>query len=509
MSASADNAEIIADVSISNGGIYASGTITGVEYPCSMLIMVFEDEKDYTPDNLKCIGSASTDEEGNFEITCSLEGIPYGQYAYFLGSDKDKAVITGTVCYEKQYITQNFMNAELDVNIRNNVPEFTGTIECFGGRKTVITVSNITDGDVVLNRELAPGENNISFSLPSLYQNKNHIITLISYNGLEKLTTLNTQINSSLLSLSLAGNIKNSENVSLDINAQSSGLINEATTVTTEKNFSATIPNIASNATISLQIKGYEIGDVQQNIPQPIDITKSENAPLYNALTAARPGLDYDNNNTLTAQELSSISGVLDLSNKNIDDINGLQSCTNINQLYINNNHISDISPLRALHNLVTLVADHNELEHITYLPYNLKLLNIENNNISSLTGLDALTEIEIIFAGYNNIVGINWLNNKSKLRYLTLNDNNITDISPLGHCDNLVHLNMANNMISDISVLSDNIHLKFLKLSNNEITDISCLPDIFYHSLYLEDNYITSGDIAEFSAVNKMYRSK
>ena len=64
----AENCEIEADVLITSGCVKASGKISGVNLPCTMMLMVFENGENYTKENLVCIGSTSTDEEGNFEI---------------------------------------------------------------------------------------------------------------------------------------------------------------------------------------------------------------------------------------------------------------------------------------------------------------------------------------------------------------------------------------------------------------------------------------------------------
>ena len=67
---------------------------------------------------------------------------------------------------------------------------------------------------------------------------------------------------------------------------------------------------------------------------------------------------------------------VLDVYNRSIIDLTGLEYCVNLGDLNLYNNQISDISPLSTLTNLTVLDLSYNQI-----------------NDISSLSGLTRLTE--------------------------------------------------------------------------------------------------------------------
>ena len=275
--------------------------------------------------------------------------------------------------------------------------------------------------------------------------------------------------------------------------------------------YSFSMPDSATSGIYTVTLKKDGIEEPEQvlflfttELPAQA-IEKNQNKSLYNALKRARPLLDPDADGTITALELSNISGALDISNSNIESLYGLQSCTGITELYINDNKISNLQPIENLQNLKSLIADNNQLSHIAALPTNLKLLNVERNQLTNMEGVTLAQELEILFASENNLSSIDFLRDKTALTHVTLKNNTITDLSPLANDKALIHVDLADNLISDISVLGDKTNIKVLRLSGNPINSLSAIPKNFFHIL----DYVTLNlreEILKFNALNTIY---
>jgi len=119
-----------------------------------------------------------------------------------------------------------------------------------------------------------------------------------------------------------------------------------------------------------------------------------------------------------------------------VANLEGLQHCVDLTELWLYENQIVDISPLAGLTNLMEL--------------------SLFNNQIVDISPLEGLTNLTTLY----------------------LHNNQIVDLSALSGLTNLTWLDLHNNEIGDISALSDLINLAELWLNDNEIVDISALVD-------------------------------
>ena len=124
-------------------------------------------------------------------------------------------------------------------------------------------------------------------------------------------------------------------------------------------------------------------------------------------------------------------------SEKNIQDLSGLEYCSNLTQLSLYDNQISDLSPLSGLTSLTHLL--------------------LHDNQISDLSPLENLTSLKALELGGNQISDISPLSGLTNLSQLQLAYNQISDISPLVGLTNLWWLYLQNNQISDIEPLVNN----------------------------------------------------
>ncbi len=177
-------------------------------------------------------------------------------------------------------------------------------------------------------------------------------------------------------------------------------------------------------------------------------------------------------------------SDLLNLSNRNIEnisDINGLESLSNLKILNLANNNIRFISNLEHLINLEELDLSRNEIKEIQGLEslINLKRLELSQNMIQRIKGLESLVSLKILNLFSNKIKEIEGLSKLIALEHLALFDNEITHIQNIGNLVNLKELRLDFNRISAISGLDDQTKLETLGLSQNRISKVENLHNL------------------------------
>ncbi|MGD2069052.1 MAG: leucine-rich repeat domain-containing protein [Gemmatimonadota bacterium] len=151
----------------------------------------------------------------------------------------------------------------------------------------------------------------------------------------------------------------------------------------------------------------------------------------------------------------------LELSDRGIADLSGLEHCENLLILRATDNALTDLSPLSDLPSLegADLVA--NQISDVSPLAglTTLRHLHLAQNQLSDISPLSALTSLEVFRAHTNSLTDIGVIEGMTQLEWLDLRYNGITDITPLvdntglGEGD-LVELN--GNPLSDTAVQTD-----------------------------------------------------
>ncbi|MBN1406913.1 MAG: leucine-rich repeat domain-containing protein [Calditrichaceae bacterium] len=100
--------------------------------------------------------------------------------------------------------------------------------------------------------------------------------------------------------------------------------------------------------------------------------------------------------------ELQNLTGPVDLSKMQMNDLNGIELCINLKSLDLSDNQIADITSLGYLSALKELDLSHNAIDDISALAglYNLETLDLAFNNIddiSSLYDLAGLTYVNLV----------------------------------------------------------------------------------------------------------------
>lgn len=191
--------------------------------------------------------------------------------------------------------------------------------------------------------------------------------------------------------------------------------------------------------------------------------------------------LNKTSEESVSRLDLESLTEV-DLSNRKIKNLQGLEYATNITQINLSFNEIADISPLKGLSKIRSLNLRENQISSIEDLSAmkELEFLAIDLNQISSLDAVKQLPRLQVLHANRNQISSIHGLSDAIEMTFLDLSNNKIEDIEPLGKLTKLKYLYVGDNQIRDISplwVLSTN--LASLSLDNNKITDVTPLAKL------------------------------
>ena len=204
----------------------------------------------------------------------------------------------------------------------------------------------------------------------------------------------------------------------------------------------------------------------------------------------------------LTLEDLAGITE-LDLENKAVVDLQGLQYLVGLKKLYLRENNIQFIEPLKNLIELEVLALNKNSIENIKPLSYlkNLVELDLYGNKVTDISPLIELPKLKQLSLMENKVSDVSKLGNLVNLEILVLQNNEITDISNLKNLVNLKVLYLRQNKITDISMLGDLTNLVTLVLQNNQISDVTGIKDL----KNLEELYLSSNLVTDFSALKDL----
>lgn len=170
------------------------------------------------------------------------------------------------------------------------------------------------------------------------------------------------------------------------------------------------------------------------------------------------------NNHDITLREAQAIEK-LNLSGKGkakenvITELSGLEAFSNLKILYLDGNQISDIRALSSL----------TDLEE----------LHLESNLISNITPLKRLTDLKTLDIFQNTVSDISILRNLSSLEVLDIRGNIIYDISSIENLSKIKKLYLSDNRITDIVAIRNLRELTYLSLNNNPVSDITSVANM------------------------------
>lgn len=156
----------------------------------------------------------------------------------------------------------------------------------------------------------------------------------------------------------------------------------------------------------------------------------------------------------------------LDLSNKNIRSLNGLEYASNLYTLILDGTYVTDLQHVPPSVNYISSLNLKNEV-------------NIPDDRLKSLINI-ILGKNDKCILTFNDIKNLTVLDEFA---------NHIISLEGLQYAENLKILSLLNNRISDINPICDLTKLTYLDLSNNNLKDLSPLSSFYKNISYIYAN--------------------
>ena len=269
------------------------------------------------------------------------------------------------------------------------------------------------------------------------------------------------------------------------------------------------------------QEKG-EIDAVDPTDPStiPSDMTKAFPDEIFRGYVILK--FDSDNNGIISEEEALNVKKI-DVKNKRISSLEGIQYFSNLENLNCSWNELTslDVSKNTAL---TELVCDYNQLTALD-VSKNTALTHLEcnNNQLTSLdvskntaltkllcrdnqlTSLDiskntALTDLDC----YSNRLTSLDVSKNTALTYLVCNVNELTSLD-VSKNTALTELSCDSNQLTTLDV-SKNTVLTELSCDKNELTSLDVSKNTALTKLYCYDNQLTSLDVSKNTALTKLW---
>ena len=204
------------------------------------------------------------------------------------------------------------------------------------------------------------------------------------------------------------------------------------------------------------------------------------NIPDDNLRRAVEAELGKAEDAEITEEEMQTLTH-LNVRDRGIGDLTGLEFATDMDWLDISYNSISDLTPLAQMTKLRGLWANGNQIGTISPLANLTNLTHLglsDNRSALSLTPLRRLTNLEHLDIRHVSLTNITRITGLSNLRHLDMLDTGLSNVNIVRTLTNLEVLRVGRNSISDISPLSGLTNLRKLILTDNNISDIAPLVD-------------------------------
>lgn len=229
--------------------------------------------------------------------------------------------------------------------------------------------------------------------------------------------------------------------------------------------------------------------------------------------------IDINNNNEIEMSEALLVFA-LDVSNSNINNLNGLEFFSNMTDLDCNSNNITsfDFTLFPNLlyfdggNNLFSSLSINNNNTIDTIQLYNNNLTSVSvtncsnlwelkcsNNNITNLNILNLPTLYSLEFTN-NLLTNIN-LSNFTNLHYLYLNNNLLTSLT-FNNCPNITWAFCANNLLTTLDFSDLNL-LNQIQCFDNHLNSINLTNCTSLVKLFCSNNNLSSLDCSSCSSLN------
>ncbi len=224
--------------------------------------------------------------------------------------------------------------------------------------------------------------------------------------------------------------------------------------------------------------------------------------PDVNLRAAINEALGKPENARITHEEMLTLTELF-ADNREITDLTGLETATNLRDLALRDNLISDLTPLESLTRLTQLALNNNAILDISPLASltDLREIGIHHNLVSDLSPLAGLIRLEVIgmsdnpladlaplsglislrnFHGWGTpVINLEGIAELPKFRHLNVCGSEISDLSPLAKAKSLTELYIVSSQVTDLSPIAGLTNLRRINFHNNQISDISHLENL------------------------------
>ena len=237
--------------------------------------------------------------------------------------------------------------------------------------------------------------------------------------------------------------------------------------------------------------------------------------------------INYNGEEYITKNILSNIRS-LDLSNKELTSIDGIEIFENLFDLDLSNNNIKDISPIKKLKSLYMINLSNNNIKDVTFFKElteekSMWYINLSNNKIKDIsplknlktqygfdlnisdnigvTGYEELENLTSINISRCNIKDVSKFKNSTKLNYLIIADTpELTGLEDLP--ENIYELDISNCNLEKIPIIENN-NISYLDISENKLTTLEGIET--FKNLYSLD--VSKNIIQDWKALEKIER--
>ena len=180
-----------------------------------------------------------------------------------------------------------------------------------------------------------------------------------------------------------------------------------------------------------------------------------------------------------------------------------VENLTNLTELYCSYNQLTDL-PVEKLTNLTELSCSYNQLKELPVESLtNLTSLYCDNNQLTALP-VGNLTQLKNLYCNNNQLIAL-LVGNLTLLEQLNCGTNLLTEQLPVENLTNLTSLYCNNNQLISLPV-GNLTQLKNLSCSNNQLTSLSVGSLTNLVVLDCSENRLTELDITSVTNLNGLY---
>ena len=223
------------------------------------------------------------------------------------------------------------------------------------------------------------------------------------------------------------------------------------------------------------------------------------NIPDENLRAAINEALGEASDARITLDAMETLTR-LHANNLGIDNLTGLETATNLQDLRLNHNLIADLSPLAGLLRLERLELEDNTIADISPVAglVNLGELHVAHNLIADISPVAGLVNLRWVTFGHNIVEDWSPLAGLVKLDGINMSHNPVADLSPLRGHPSLRYFHTWGTPILDLAPLAESPRLQEISICGGEISDISSLEGL----TSLQDLYLPGNEITDISVV-------